>query len=63
MAKKKQAPVRSFLIVGVVPGLINFKGKFYDLSQINEAVAEKLINEGCPYVKWEEEQLAEETPE
>jgi hypothetical protein len=53
MSKKKNKPVaREFRIIGVVPGLINFNNKNWDLSAINESEASELIKEGCPYVEW-----------
>lgn len=50
--KKNKRQAREFRVIGVTPGLINFKGRDWDLSIITEADAEVLIEAGCPYVEW-----------
>ena len=50
--KKNKRQAREFRVIGVAPGLINFKGRDWDLSDISEAQAEELIDAGCPYVEW-----------
>jgi hypothetical protein len=60
MAKAKAKPAaRKFLVVGVVPGPIHFKKKNFDLSQLSQQDAEYLIANGCPYLKWEDQEQKE----
>lgn len=51
---KKSTPILdgAYEVVGIVPGPIGFKDfGIVDLSKINAAKAEKLVNAGCPYLR------------
>ncbi|MGB4775707.1 MAG: hypothetical protein WBP45_11070 [Daejeonella sp.] len=56
MAKKTIKPAaREFRVVGVLPGLISFKGREYDLANLTEDQVAYLIEKKCPYVEWADE--------
>lgn len=64
MAKKTAiSTVRKFLIVDIVPGPILFKKRNYDLAALSPEEAAYLIENECPYIKWEEQEQEAKTPE
>lgn len=60
MAKKKElTPKREFIIIGVIPGPVYFKNKNYDLSRLSQEQAVYLIDNGCPYINWKDQEEPE----
>lgn len=53
MAKnhEKQPAAPAYKIVGVLPGLISFKGQNYDLSKLDDKELAQLHKQGVPYVQ------------
>lgn len=54
MPKKVTKQIGKFEVIGVVPGPVLFNKRTIDLNTITEAEAEKLLEQGLPYLQRKE---------